>query len=120
MKKIVYLVLFLLIINKTSSQEDNTKYIDPTIGNVAQFLVPTYPTFHLPNEMLRMFPIKSDYLKDQVDGFPLQVVTHRIKGLLPFKPVKGNLKSSSWKSSGSPSRHVGAYLCISYGPSSKA
>ncbi|PQJ75939.1 GH92 family glycosyl hydrolase [Polaribacter gangjinensis] len=99
MKKIVYLVLFLLIINKTSSQEDNTKYIDPTIGNVAQFLVPTYPTFHLPNEMLRMFPIKSDYLKDQVDGFPLQVVTHRIKGLLPFKPVKGNLKSSSWKSS---------------------
>jgi predicted alpha-1,2-mannosidase len=99
MKKIVYLVLFLYTINKTSSQEDNTKYIDPTIGNVAQFLVPTYPTFHLPNEMLRMFPIKSDYLKDQVDGFPLQVVTHRIKGLLPFKPVKGNLKSSSWKSS---------------------
>ena len=99
MKKIVFLVFFLYTIGKITSQEENTKYIDPTIGNVAQFLVPTFPTFHLPNEMLRMFPIKSDYLKDQVDGFPLQVVTHRTKGLLPFKPVKGTLKNTSWKSS---------------------
>jgi predicted alpha-1,2-mannosidase len=99
MKKIVFLVLFLFTISKISSQEENTKYIDPTIGNVSQFLVPTFPTFHLPNEMLRMFPVKSDYLKDQVEGFPLQVVSHRMKGLLPFKPVKGTLKNTSWKSS---------------------
>lgn len=38
------------------AQEDYTKYIDPTIGNVSRFLVPTYPTIQLPNQMLRMFP----------------------------------------------------------------
>lgn len=42
----------------TTDQEEITSYIDPTIGNVSRFLVPTYPTFHLPNQMLRMVPQK--------------------------------------------------------------
>lgn len=79
------------------SQEDFTKYIDPTIGNVAQFLVPTYPTMHLPNQMIRMFPVKQDYLSDQVDAFPLQVVSHRSAGLLQMRVILGEVTNSSWK-----------------------
>ena len=78
MKKVIATaVLSLCLISSIFSQEDNTKYVDPTIGNVAQLLVPTYPTMHLPNQMIRMFPVKYDYLGDQIDAFPLQVVTHR-------------------------------------------
>ena len=51
-----------------SGQEDFTKYVDPTIGNVSQFLVPTYPTFSLPNQMIRMFPLKAEYINDQLTG----------------------------------------------------
>jgi len=74
--------------------EDFTRYIDPTIGNVAPFLVPTYPTMHLPNQMIRMFPIKQDYLSDQVDAFPLQVTSHRRSGLLRMKLSSGEITSS--------------------------
>lgn len=34
-------------------------YVDPTIGNLAAFLRPTYPTVHQPNQMLRTYPIKA-------------------------------------------------------------
>ena len=83
--------LFLITITSVLSllrmyaQEDNTKYIDPTIGNVSRFLVPTYPTIHLPNQMMRMFPVKKDYISDIVQGFPLQVTAHRRPGILQMK-----------------------------------
>ncbi len=70
---VVFVILSSFAFFTACSQEDFTKYIDPTIGNVAQFLVPTYPTMHLPNQMIRMYPIKQDYLSDQVEAFPFQV-----------------------------------------------
>jgi len=79
------------------AQEDFTKYIDPTIGNVAQFLVPTYPAMHLPNQMMRMFPVKLDYISDQVTAFPLQVVSHRDPGILQMKVTLGDITTESWK-----------------------
>ena len=79
------------------AQEDFTRYIDPTIGNVSQFLVPTYPTMHLPNQMIRMFPVKQDYISDQVTAFPLQVVSHRTPGILQMKVTLGEIIASSWK-----------------------
>ena len=84
--------------NKLAAQEDNTKYVDPTIGNVSQFLVPTYPTFSLPNQMIRMFPIKTDYIDDQLTGWPFQVETHRSAGILRMKVSRGEITANSWKS----------------------
>ncbi len=95
MKKII--LFFIFSISSIFGQEDFTKYVDPTIGNVAQFLVPTYPTMHLPNQMIRMFPVKYDYLSDQIDAFPLQVVSHRSKGILQMKLSLGDITNSSWK-----------------------
>lgn len=77
-------------------QEDFTSYIDPRIGNVAPFLVPTYPTIHLPNQMIRMFPVKQDYISDQVEAFPFQVTSHRQAGILQMKVGNGAITSSSW------------------------
>jgi predicted alpha-1,2-mannosidase len=79
------------------AQKDFTRYIDPTIGNVAQFLVPTYPTMHLPNQMIRMFPVKQDYISDQITAFPLQVVSHRTAGVLQLRVTLGEIKNGSWE-----------------------
>ena len=96
-KFISVFILSLFSLVSSQAQEDFTKYVDPTIGNVAQFLVPTYPTMHLPNQMIRMFPVKYDYLSDQIDAFPLQVVTHRAKGILQMKVSLGDITNASWK-----------------------
>ncbi|MCX6326763.1 MAG: hypothetical protein NT144_08990 [Bacteroidia bacterium] len=80
-----------------SGQEDYTKYVDPTIGNVSQLLVPTYPTFSLPNQMIRMFPIKPDYIADQVTAWPFQVESHRTAGILQMKVILGEITRESWK-----------------------
>ncbi len=77
-------------------QEDFTKYVDPKIGNVSQLLVPTFPTFSLPNQMVRMFPIKPDYIADQVTAWPLQVESHRTQGVMLLKVSLGEIDAKSW------------------------
>lgn len=98
MRKFISLsILSIFSIVSSYAQEDFTKYVDPTIGNVSRFLVPTYPTIQLPNQMMRMFPVKKDYISDQVDAFPLQVTSHRSKGILQMKVSLGELSDASWK-----------------------
>lgn len=94
---IIAFTLIFITVSNASGQEDFTKYIDPTIGNVAQFLVPTYPTMHLPNQMIRMFPVKQDYISDQISAFPLQVVSHRSAGVFQMRTTLGDITNSSWK-----------------------
>lgn len=80
-----------------ASKKDYTQYVDPKIGNVAQLLVPTYPTFSLPNQMLRMIPNKPDYIADQVNSWPLQVEAHREKGLMQMSVSTGEISNATWK-----------------------
>ena len=94
---LIMLFLWAVPVLTSFAQEDNTKYIDPTIGNVARFLVPTYPTMHLPNQMLRMFPVREDYISDEVVAFPLQVVSHRSKGLFQMKVSAREITGKSWE-----------------------
>ncbi len=96
-KSLTISILFLCSFFSSFAQEDFTKYVDPTIGNVARFLVPTYPTMHLPNQMVRMFPIKKDYISDQVTAFPLQVVSHRDAGILQMRVSLGEITDQTWK-----------------------
>ena len=91
--KLVIVASLILLMSCISSgdQEEITSYIDPTIGNVSRFLVPTYPTFHLPNQMLRMVPQKKDYISDEVEAFPLHLAGHRKEGLFRMKVGSGNM-----------------------------
>src|SRR5882762_10202398 len=66
--------------------DDNLAYIDPTIGNVAQLLQPTRPTVQLPNQMIRMYPKRGDFIDDQISGFPLMIVSHRLGDVFCIKP----------------------------------
>ena len=80
-----------------ATDPDPASYVDPRIGNIAPFLVPTYPTYQQPNQMLRMYPVRKDYTFDQVQYFPLQVMRHRGKGILPMRVTSGAVTAASWK-----------------------
>ncbi|WP_262245902.1 GH92 family glycosyl hydrolase [Parapedobacter soli] len=75
---------------------DVLMYVDPTIGGVGLILEPTRPLVHLPNSMLRVHPLKKDELDDQISGFPLTVVSHRIGSSFSFLPVF--TESNPWRS----------------------
>lgn len=93
------LLLMLACSTSRAADLDPADYVDPRIGNVSQFLVPTYPTFQRPNQMLRMFPVKENYISDEVQAFPLQVHSHRSAGILRVRATIGPVGSEDWKQS---------------------
>ena len=78
------------------SVKRNIDYIDPTIGNIGQLLEPTRPTAHLPNQVIRVYPIRKDYMDDQISSFPLTVVSHRLGEVFSIKPYIKTVTPASW------------------------
>ena len=58
-------------------EKDCVDYVNPYIGNISHLLVPTFPTVQLPNSMLRVYPERSDYTSERVNGLPVVVTNHR-------------------------------------------
>ena len=87
-----------LVMSKDTATPDKQRmeYIDPTIGNVAQLLEPTRPTTHLPNQVVRVYPIRKDYLDDQISSFPLTAVSHRLGEVFSIKPSITPVHEGSW------------------------
>ncbi len=77
-------------------QQSNLAFVDPTIGGVGIILEPTRPTVHLPNSMLRTFPMRKDQLDDQISYFPLMVASHRVASVFALMPVIGAPDDSIW------------------------
>jgi predicted alpha-1,2-mannosidase len=75
---------------------DNLKYIDPRIGNVGALLEPTRPTVNLPNQMIRVYPNRADYIDDQISSFPLNMVSHRLGEVFAIKPDNAPVTADSW------------------------
>ncbi|MBW8748747.1 MAG: GH92 family glycosyl hydrolase [Acidobacteria bacterium] len=73
----------------TVSMHAQVEYVDPTIGNVGILLVPTRPAVYLPNSMVRMYPLRSDAMDDQIHSFPLTINSHRINELFSIMPGDG-------------------------------
>lgn len=55
---LIYFLLLLLSSCIQNSEKQALDYVDPTIGGVGVILQPTRPTVHLPNEMIRVFPLR--------------------------------------------------------------
>jgi predicted alpha-1,2-mannosidase len=78
-------------------EKTNTKYIDPTIGNVAPLLNSNRPVIHLPNGMIRVFPQRFDHLDMQITGFPLtalNIITPQV--IFSVKPAPGEISDTCW------------------------
>lgn len=81
--------------NSENSTENNAAekspvdYVNPYMGNISHLLVPTYPTVHLPNSMLRIYPERADYTTDQIAGLPVAVTSHRGSSAFNISPISG-------------------------------
>ncbi len=82
-----------------AEEEDSfLEEVTPDIGGVGWLLKPTRPTVSVPNSMIRMYPVRSDWLSDQIDFFPLTIKSHRkgeLFGIMPFSGMPGD---SGWTS----------------------
>lgn len=80
-KFIPLVLLMILIVNGCSNKQEvvltPVDYVNPYMGNISHLLVPTYPTVHLPNSMLRIYPERADYTSDKIKGLPVIVTSHQ-------------------------------------------
>ena len=83
--------LALLVSCSTPNVTEKTPvdYVNPYMGNISHLLVPTFPTIHLPNSMLRVYPERPDYTSDQIKGLPLIVTSHRGSSAFNLSPYQG-------------------------------
>lgn len=97
-KFLIILACFFLLQSNLIAQTTigNIQYVDPTIGGVGQLLEPTRPTAHLPNSLIRMYPVRKDQLDDQISYFPLTMYSHRIGNVFGMMPSTGAITNQSW------------------------
>jgi predicted alpha-1,2-mannosidase len=81
--------LLLALVMFTAHARAQVDYVDPTIGNVGILLVPTRPAVFLPNSMVRVYPVRTDALDDQIESFPLTISSHRMDELFSIMPGDG-------------------------------
>ncbi|RIJ46457.1 glycoside hydrolase family 92 protein [Maribellus luteus] len=94
---IVYLVLLALGVFSIScdshsiddKENSPVDFVNPYMGNISHLLVPTFPTIHLPNSMLRVYPERRDYTGVELNGLPLVVTSHRGSSAFNLSPFQG-------------------------------
>ncbi len=85
-------------ISKTGTETiSNLDYVDPYIGGMGHLLHPTRPNVQLPNQMIRMHPLRNDYLDDQIRFFPLSMISHRNGELFGIMPYSCSANDELWK-----------------------
>ena len=70
--------------------KDPVDYVNPYMGNISHLLVPTFPTVHLPNSMLRVYPERADFTGDRLNGLPIIVTNHRERSAFNLSAYQGN------------------------------
>lgn len=85
------LLLFLLTTTGLCAQalKEPVDYVNPYIGNISHMLVPTYPTVHLPNSILRVYPERENFTGNVLNGLPLIVTSHRGSSAFNLSPFQG-------------------------------
>ena len=87
MKQLFLPLVALALAGSVLPGRSQIEYVDPTIGGVSLLLVPTRPTVHLPNSMVRVYPMRQDQLDDQIRSFPLTIISHRLGELFSIMPA---------------------------------
>lgn len=90
------LIIFTILVCSTTkaqfseNQQALVDYVNPYMGNISHLLVPTYPTIHMPNSMLRVYPERADYTSDLLNGLPIAVTSHRGNSAFNLSFFQGN------------------------------
>ena len=85
---ILSVVLNFCSCNSPGKEKDPVDYVNPYMGNISHLLVPTFPTVHLPNSMLRFIPNKESYTSEQMYGIPLVTTSHRSPSSFRISPFR--------------------------------
>ncbi|MBN2762146.1 MAG: GH92 family glycosyl hydrolase [Bacteroidales bacterium] len=96
--KLIILSIFIVISIKGYSSEDvevksPVDYVNPYIGNISHLLVPTFPTIHLPNSMLRVYPRRGEYTGSLLEGLPVVLTSHRGSFAFNISPFQGKAEN---------------------------
>ena len=83
----------LLAVSCREQEAQPVDYVNPYMGNISHLLVPTYPTIHRPNQMLRLYPAREDFTSDTMDGLPMAVTSHRGKSAFSLYPATDGLSA---------------------------
>jgi predicted alpha-1,2-mannosidase len=91
-----FLILFIVVSTAgnsmtepdTGEKKQAIDYVNPYMGNISHLLVPTFPTIHLPNSMLRVYPERRDYTATRLHGLPLVVTSHRGSSAFNLSPFQ--------------------------------
>lgn len=85
-------ILFPVFIYGNTTTKTPVDYVNPYIGNISHLLVPTFPTIHLPNSMVRVYPERENFTSNRISGLPLIVTSHRGASAFNLSPFDGELK----------------------------
>jgi len=94
--KIIVIGLLFWSCSKSSDEVikiDPVDFVNPYMGNISHLLVPTFPTIHLPNSIMRIYPERRDFTGDIVSGLPLIVTGHRRSSAFNFSPYQGGIEN---------------------------
>lgn len=89
---LIFLTSILGFNRNNAFAKDPVDYVNPYMGNISHLLVPTFPTIHLPNSMLRVYPERGDYTAVEISGLPLIVTSHRGSSAFNLSPFQGDVK----------------------------
>ncbi len=94
MKPLLAAVFFLSVAFSSVKIEkiEPVDFVNPYMGNISHLLVPTFPTIHLPNSLLRVYPERGDFTGDLLHGLPLVVTSHRGSSAFNLSPFQGDEK----------------------------
>ncbi len=94
MKRHIIFILGAALLVFTSCKQtcSNLDYVDPTIGSISMLLVPTRTTVHLPFQVVRWDPSRTDLTDDHIADFPLTLTSHRQQYVFGFLPIVGNVE----------------------------
>ncbi len=105
-RKVFFLLSLLILLSASCTQQkkikdkkrdkSNLQYVDMNIGAVGHLLHPTRPNIQLPNQAIRMHPVRKDYIDDQISFFSLSMVSHREGELFGVLPGCGNPEDGTW------------------------
>lgn len=85
--------LMLYCSSVANGQKELVDYVNPYMGNISHLLVPTFPTIHLPNSILRVYPERGDYTSPVIKGLPLVITSHRGSSAFNLSPFQGDAKA---------------------------
>jgi predicted alpha-1,2-mannosidase len=92
---LIFVTVYFILTACSESGSGPVEYVNPYIGNISHLLVPTFPTVHIPNSMLRFYPDRESYTSNNMKGFPLNVVSHRSGNVFNLSPFSGNIPEIS-------------------------